>query len=210
MVSCREAGVWLSLGPPLDGDLSWGRLEGLVEMGVGGWGSGWPVVCGPFDHLSCGWKDLAQSSGQHRARQHWNVSASQSMFACHYRKEFVSKIWVLYIRSQEDFFFFFLLKCPQPVSMVVCVCLSSDGVRGAESGEGLWPFSLLGVGVPLFYPVIVSSAVGLGWGGDPNSSYSSGSWSGLWHWDGIQPWLVSGTTDRWAFGNRIFYSKYLS
>ena len=46
------------------------------------------------------------------------------------------------------FFFFFLLKCPQPVSMVVCVCLSSDGVRGAGGGEGLGPFSLLGVGVP--------------------------------------------------------------
>ena len=59
--------------------------------------------------------------------------------------------------------------------MVVCVCLSSDGVRGAGGGEGLWPFSLLGVGVPLLHPVIVSSAVGLGWGGDPNSSYSSGS-----------------------------------
>ena len=36
MVSCREAGLWLSLGPPLDGDLSCGHLEGLVEMGVGG------------------------------------------------------------------------------------------------------------------------------------------------------------------------------
>ena len=41
-----------------------------------------------------------------------------------------------------------MVKCPQPVSMVVCVCLSSDGVRGAGGGEGLWPFSLLGVGVP--------------------------------------------------------------
>lgn len=132
MVSCREAGVWLSLGPPLDGDLSWGRLEGLVEMGVGGWGSGWPVVCGPFDHLSCGWKDLAQSSGQHRARQHRNVSASQSMFACHYRKEFVSKIWVLYIRSQEDFFFFFCLNVPslyQWLYVSACPQMESEGLR---------------------------------------------------------------------------------
>ena len=119
------------------------------------------------------------------------------MLACYYRKDFVFKIWILYIRSQEDFFF--CLNVPSLYRwLCVSVCPQMES-EGLGVGRVCCSSACRGWGCPCStHPIVVSSAVGLGWGGDPNSSYSSGKWSGLWHWDGIQAWLVSGATDCWA------------
>lgn len=162
------------LRPP--GGRSWRWLWGGVRKGLA------PVVCEPlWPYL------LAVGDTQHKARV--DSKGPGSIRTClpartYYRKDLVFKIWILYIRNQEDF----LPKCAQLVSMGVCVCLSSDEVGGG-GGWGPFPFSgLSGVGVPLLHPVVVSSAVGLRWGG----RLSLSSWSGLRHWGGIQPWMVSG------------------
>lgn len=45
-------------------------------------------------------------------------------------------------------------KCAQLVSMDVCVCVSSDAVRGGGGGKGLFPFSSL-LGCPFFTPSLL-------------------------------------------------------
>ena len=118
------------------------------------------------------------------------------------------KVWILYIRSQEDFFFF-CLNVPNPYWWL-CVSVLRWSQRGWEWwGSVAFQQPAGGGGAPA-PPHRRLECCGAWLGGDLNSSYGSGSWSGLWHWAGIQPWLVSGTADRPAFGNRIFYSKYSS
>lgn len=87
----------------------------------------------------------------------------------------------------------FLPKCAQLVSMDVCVCVSSDAVRG---GGGVRVCSLSAVcwGAPSS-PHHCYKCCGPWLGRGPYSPYGSGSWLGLWHWCGIQPGLVNGTPD---------------
>lgn len=135
------------LRPP--GGRSWRWLWGGVRKGLA------PVVCEPlWPYL------LAVGDTQHKARV--DSKGPGSIRTClpartYYRKDLVFKIWILYIRNQEDF----LPKCAQLVSMGVCVGLSSDEVRGG-GGLGLFPFSGLSA---VCHPNVISSAVGLRWGG---------------------------------------------
>lgn len=189
---CREVGPRLcGACPPEDSPSKtiWGQVWEVRSRA--GACCLWPLV--PSLHAAEGTQHKAGTDSKAPGSIRVHSPARRICFL----KDFVFKIWILYR-------IFFPLNVP---NLYWSEWVFSESRVGGGAVSPLSSVSVRVGYVCLSHPII-SSAVCFDWGVDPALLTSLKTRSGLKLWFGIQPWLVSGTPDPWAFGNPIFYSKY--